>query len=275
MALPQMTTEISVIQGLPDRPNDAGYTAEELKALFDQAGEAIKAYLNETLLPALESGGAGNIGIETIEGLTAATVQEALAALKTAVDGATTGTIPDGSLTTAKYGAKSVTASKIADGTITSTQLGSGCVNAAKLGSSAVETGKLKNGAVTEPKLASAAVTEPKLGTGAVTAAKLGPGAVITEKLADGAVTPAKTSGIQPEHTALTVTVPAIAAGGSVTVTVTGVTASNTVLVTPEPGSFLAWRNSGVFCSAQGAGTLTFYAEGDAAQSEANVVILN
>lgn len=42
------------------------------------------------------------------------------------------------------------------------------------------------------------------------------------------------------------------------TVNVTGVTASNTVVVSPAPTSHVAYCEAGIYCSAQGAGTLTF-----------------
>lgn len=44
------------------------------------------------------------------------------------------------------------------------------------------------------------------------------------------------------------------------TKTVTGVTTSNSVVVSPEPSSIGYYVSSGVYCSAQGAGTLTFTA---------------
>ena len=44
------------------------------------------------------------------------------------------------------------------------------------------------------------------------------------------------------------------------TVSVSGVTSNNIVLVTPAPGSYTAYHGSGVYCSAQGSGTLTFKA---------------
>lgn len=46
--------------------------------------------------------------------------------------------------------------------------------------------------------------------------------------------------------------------GTTATVNVTGVTASNDVIVAPAPASTSAWAAAGVYCSAQGAGTLTF-----------------
>jgi len=46
--------------------------------------------------------------------------------------------------------------------------------------------------------------------------------------------------------------------GTTATVSVTGVTASNDVIVAPAPASTSAWASAGIYCSAQGAGTLTF-----------------
>lgn len=42
------------------------------------------------------------------------------------------------------------------------------------------------------------------------------------------------------------------------TVAVPGVTASNAVIVSPAPASYTTYADSGIYCSAQGAGTLTF-----------------
>ena len=42
------------------------------------------------------------------------------------------------------------------------------------------------------------------------------------------------------------------------TKSVTGVTSSNGVIVTPAPASISTWASNGVYCSAQGSGTLTF-----------------
>ena len=44
----------------------------------------------------------------------------------------------------------------------------------------------------------------------------------------------------------------------SITVTATGVTASNTVIVSPAPASMGVWSNCGVYCSAQSTNSLTF-----------------
>ena len=60
------------------------------------------------------------------------------------------------------------------------------------------------------------------------------------------------------------------------TVSVPGVTVDNTVLVTPAPGSYVAYGEAVVYCSAQGSGTLTFTCgELPTADLTANVLIMN
>ena len=80
MAIPRMNDDMDVIAKLADRPNDTqGLTAAQLKARFDKSGVDIQKYINDTLLPYLESGAAAsNMGIEEITGLDAETVQAAL-----------------------------------------------------------------------------------------------------------------------------------------------------------------------------------------------------
>ena len=104
MAFTKVTKDMGIIAALADKPNDVGgLTAAQLKAKFDEAGEALKLYLNGTLTAELEAaGGAGNIGIQAITGLTATTVQGALEALLDAIEDATAGVLLDGSVTTAK-----------------------------------------------------------------------------------------------------------------------------------------------------------------------------
>lgn len=61
-----------------------------------------------------------------------------------------------------------------------------------------------------------------------------------------------------------------------ITVSVSGVTASNTVIVSPAPASVEAWGKAGVYCSAQASGTLTFKCSTTpTAALTANIVILN
>lgn len=59
------------------------------------------------------------------------------------------------------------------------------------------------------------------------------------------------------------------------TVSVGGVTESNTVIVAPDPASFAAYTESGIRCTAQASGTLTFVCEDVPAETlTVNVVIL-
>ena len=62
MSLAKFEKDMAIIQQMDDEPNDVGgLTAAELKTRFDEGGEALKAYLNETLLPALEA-----LGVDAI-----------------------------------------------------------------------------------------------------------------------------------------------------------------------------------------------------------------
>lgn len=70
MSLTKLTADLNIIQALDDEPNDVGgLTAAQLKAKFDQAGGAIKTYLNGTLTPELDTALAGKVGTEiTVNG---------------------------------------------------------------------------------------------------------------------------------------------------------------------------------------------------------------
>lgn len=63
MSLSKMTTAVDNISKLDTRPNAVnGLTADELKAKFDKAPEDIKAFLNDTLIPEVESALENNKG---------------------------------------------------------------------------------------------------------------------------------------------------------------------------------------------------------------------
>ncbi len=269
MSFTRFTTDTQNISALTDRPNDMeGMTAAQLKAAFDKAGTDIAEYINNTLVAELEgTGAAGNLGIDTIAGLTATTVQAALAELFAALQDVVLGDIPNESLDTEKFVRRSVTNEIIALATILTENLANGSVTGPKIADDTLETAKYKNRSVTGGKIALAAIVEELLASGSVTEPKIASGAVTGPKLAAGAVTIDKTTGIQPEHKAVAVTVPGIAAGGTVTVNVAGVTATNTLIVTAAPASFIKWRDCGVRCSAQGNGTLTFAAESATGQN--------
>lgn len=194
MAFTRVDKDAGVIQALPDRPNSSGgLTPAALKAKFDELGAALKNYLNETHLAELEgTGGAGNIGINEISGLEAANIQAALEALKSAIDGATTGALPAKSVTEAKLADLAVTTAKIGEKAVTTGKLNDLAVTAEKIAAGAVETAKLADGAVTEAKLAAASVTGAKIGAGAVGTANLAEGLLVPlQKGGTGAATAA------------------------------------------------------------------------------------
>lgn len=62
MALTKLNKDMNIVSALDDQPNDVGgLTAAELKAKFDEGGNAIKLYLNGTLIAELE-----NLGVNEI-----------------------------------------------------------------------------------------------------------------------------------------------------------------------------------------------------------------
>lgn len=51
MSLPKLTENLNKVSSLPEKPT---LTAEQLQAVFDQAGNLIKDYINNTLTGAIE-----------------------------------------------------------------------------------------------------------------------------------------------------------------------------------------------------------------------------
>lgn len=79
-----------------------------------------------------------------------------------------------------------------------------------------------------------------------------------------------------PKIAALAVTLPADGwSEKTQTVSAAGVTADREVIVRPAPANYIAWQDANVYCSAQGAGSLTFTCE-DVPESAltANVLVV-
>ena len=56
MAISQFEKDMAIIAALDDEPNDVGgLSAQELKEKFDEGGQAVKAYINDTLLPQINT----------------------------------------------------------------------------------------------------------------------------------------------------------------------------------------------------------------------------
>lgn len=188
MAFTRTTAVVDKISGntMYDHPNEHGYTAQTLRQAFDKAGQDLKTFLNETLLPELEAAtAAGNIGINAITGMTADDVQEALEELYTNIVNTSQGGVPDKGITTAKLDDGAVTTAKIASSAVTAAKIDTGAVTSGKIDAKAVTTAKIADGAVTETQLGSYAVTEGKINPLAVTTNKIGAKAVTAAKLAD------------------------------------------------------------------------------------------
>ena len=141
MSFSKCAAATDVISQLSDTPSAEGVTADQLKGKFDQAGAEIKSYLNDYLLPTLESSrGAANIGAVSVSGFAQFNdVQTALTnIIQYLLNLGNSATIADGAITTAKLANLAVTSGKIANGAVTEAQLGTGAVSAEKLASGAV-----------------------------------------------------------------------------------------------------------------------------------------
>lgn len=173
MALPLFEKDMNIISKLSHEPNSSkneGLDGDQLKDKFDEGGEALKEYINGTLLPYLEGvQAAASLGIATISGISGATnVQAALEALKQAIDNTSAGAIPDASLGGGKLIAKTITAREMADGSI---------------GENA-----LINGAVAEQKVADNGITKEKLADRSVEARHLNKQIISDEHIADNSI---------------------------------------------------------------------------------------
>ena len=199
--IPRVTDELGTVSTLDDRPNDtSGLTAAELKAKFDADSGTLKTYLNDVLIPFLESTTASaSLGITTIPGFSAGNVQTALEQIVQAMQDVTQGSVTDGSITLAKLAAE-VTAVALGGAAASHTHgagdINSGVLDAArlpvldgtKLGAGSVGTAQLGAAVVTTDKLAALSVLATHIAQGAVTAQKIAPGAVTAEKIAAGAI---------------------------------------------------------------------------------------
>lgn len=93
---------------------------------------------------------------------------------------------------------------------------------------------------------------------------------------ANRTITLPDTTGTLAVTTSTTTTLSTTWSSNQQTKSVTGITSSNTVIVTPAPASYDAYCASGIYCSAQGSGTLTFTCEEVPTTSlTVNILIIN
>lgn len=278
---------------------------DQVRADMQYHPDVIKEYFNN-LVDTLETGSAasmlGAISVDGKEQLVS--IQAVLVWLREAIDSIVVGSIPpdsitgkelasgsvdaaciaDGSVTNSKIAGLAVSTDKLEAGSVTKEKLANDSVSADAIQAGAVGTTELADGAVSSLKLAAAAVKTNKIEDSAVTSAKLANGAVTKDKLGSD-ITPLSLGAAEAEHTHTAAdvgaSVPSVAktatislgADKTTTVTVAGVTASNHVIVTPHPDSFLVWTECMVRATAQGEGTLTFACE-DVPEGEIKASIL-
>lgn len=211
MSLPELSYE-KVWTSAEDFPTYEG-SEEQVRLDYQYHPDAVKDYINERLIPALqgvgEDVGASCIGMFPVEALGGATnVQAAMEALIDLVNAVTQGAVPDGSITAqklaeaavtaAKIALAAVTADKIAAGAVTTEKLADGLLTEGKFGEKCVPGSALQDGLISAGKIASGAVTSAKIGASAVTSAKIASDAVTADKIVTGAVTADK---LAPEVT--------------------------------------------------------------------------
>ncbi len=120
MPFERFLKDMEIIARLDDEPNDVGgLNAGELKEKFDEAGQAVKSYVNQTLLPGLEGeGAAGDIGATPFGKVTGTSVQEQLRQISGSVEQVALGQIPDGSIGADKLADGAIGPEKLADHSI-------------------------------------------------------------------------------------------------------------------------------------------------------------
>lgn len=103
MGFTKFEKDISYVCALPDAPTlENGYTPKSLKQTFDRAGEDLKGFINESLIPELESG-SEKIGCKKIENINGNTLQSVLESLALKIQEIANGAVPDGSVTPDKF----------------------------------------------------------------------------------------------------------------------------------------------------------------------------
>ncbi len=120
MPFDRLNKDLAIIAKLDDEPNDVtGLTAAELKGKFDEGGQALKEYINDSLLPALEGqGAAGELGAAPFGRVTGTNVQDQLRQVADSVEQVALGQIPDKSIGSDKLADGAVTPEKIPDGSV-------------------------------------------------------------------------------------------------------------------------------------------------------------
>lgn len=246
---------------------------EDMQYLFDSIKNQFNNFLSNELT-------AENLFFAQTEDIQYSNVQDAIVYVFSQIQEAYSGSVPDGSVVTAKLhdGAvttvkiddsavttvkiadEAVTGSKIAPGSISGTSFADGSIPAGKLDINAVNTNNLVNNCVTAGKLANDSVIEARILNGAVTTVKIADGNVTEAKLASALA--AKINGKLDKYTEATVTLESGATSWSKTNA--NITANSLIYASPKTDgadgdtNFTQWTNFGIRPNSQGAGTITF-----------------
>lgn len=245
MPLPNFLEDMEIITKLSNNPNDDdGLGPDELKFLYDKAGILIKTYINEELLPELESAIASAARGISQQGIPGNVINN--------------GTINADKLVQTP-GFETVITEAIRDLAITRAKIALKAVGSAQIDDYAVINQNIANKAVSENKLDDA--LRDKINR------------IITEAMLDTSLKD-KINSHQKLHKEISVTLNAGATSWSVSAT--GVTATNSIVVSAAPASYTLWRNHGIRCTGQGVNTLTFAADtAPASAVTANVLIFD
>lgn len=298
MSFTKLTKDLDIIQKLDDEPNDVGgLTASELKKKFDDSGNAIKEYLNETLIPELDTAVGGKTSKDYVDTEVAKCIPKTggevggtftVNGIVKLVDGngAALVMVDNGFYLQAEDG------SRLLDIDTSGNEVAIHSVNMPKTNGDAANkkyvdqqvaqaaAGTIPDGAITTAKLADLAVTPAKLSF--LTAGGKIPGSMLPAMaylpLAGGAMTGAMTvlAPTQAMHPAtkqyadslrtIAHLVTLTASGWDATtkrqtVACSGVLADETkqlILPAPSMASAAAYRNAWCRCVAQAANSLTF-----------------
>lgn len=110
MALSKFEKDMGIISALDDEPNDVGgLSAADLKAKFDEGGQAVKTFINDTLEPEVEQELEKKASVEDLQGVTL-------------------GQIPDGTITAEKLAPGAVDSAALADDAVTAEKIAEGVI---------------------------------------------------------------------------------------------------------------------------------------------------
>lgn len=110
MALSKFEKDMAIISALDDEPNDVGgLSAADLKAKFDEGGQAVKDFINDTLEPDIERELEKKASVEDLQGITL-------------------GQIPDGTITAEKLAPGAVDSAALSDNAVTAEKIAEGVI---------------------------------------------------------------------------------------------------------------------------------------------------